>query len=426
MGAAVVEQRAGQLGAGGQRGVALARRHRGGGDEVGGPRRAAAVDAARRRRAAQADVGDDEGLFARAREDADGRLAAGGRCRDLARDGAVEQAGATRGVAVVGGEDQVGGAQGRRWRGARGGAPALDDVLQRAQAAGRLDQEVGPVACGDARRGIGHRRGRGRRVGGRPALVVDDVGQRASLRPARALEARAQRALVGPAHAQPGDGLDRVGDAQHGAQLVGTVEADPPDAETLGACGEPQVLDRAGRRVDVGRGDRGATQDLGPLGRRDAAHAHPDRRLEHAFDLLVQEGARLRPEARGLPRALALGQRADARAGLGGAHDDEAPGLRQPHGRSAMRCLEHSFEERIVDRVGAEAAHVAAPVDDAGQRGASGVVEPPAARVGGAIGRARGVELGGQQRSSHAMRPRASTVRHSSLMARPRRSRAAR
>ena len=76
-----------------------------------------------------------------------------------------------------------------------------------------------------------------------------------------------------------------------------------------------------------------------------------------------------------------------------------------------MRGLEHAFEQRVVDRVGTEAAHVAAPVDDGGERGAGGVVEPPAARVGGAVGRARGVELGPEQRSPHAMRPRAATVR---------------
>ena len=117
------------------------------------------------------------------------------------------------------------------------------------------------------------------------------------------------------------------------------------------------------------------------------------------------------PKRGGLARALALGQGAHARAGLGAAHDDEAPRLRQPDRRRAVRRLEHAFEQRVVDRVGPEAADVAAPVDDRGERGAGGVVESPAARVGGAVGRARGVELGSEQRSPHAMRPRAATVR---------------
>ena len=354
MGAALVEQRAGQFGSRAQGRVTLGRRHRRPGHEVGRARGAAASDAAAGRRSAQANVGDDESLFSRAREDADRGLAARGGGGDLGRDGAVEQARATRGVAVVGGEEEVGGAQRRRWRRAGGGAPALDDVLQCAQAAGRLDQQVGPVARGDARGGVGDGRARGRRLARRPALVVDHVGQRAALRPAGALEARAQRALVGPADAQPGHRLDRVGNAEHGAQLIGAIEADPADAESFGARCQPEVLDGAGGRVDVGGGDGRAAQDLGSGRRRYAAHAHADGRLEHAFDLLVKEGPRLRPEARGLARALALGQRAHPSTRLGRAHDDEAPRLRQAHRGRAVGGFEDALEQRIVDRVGRE------------------------------------------------------------------------
>ena len=336
-----LEQRAGQLGPGGERGVALPRRHGGTGDEVGRPRGAAAIDAARRGRAAQADVGDDEGLFARAREDADGRLAAGGRAR---RPGPRRRrrTGSSRAQRGRGRRRRPGAAA---RRGAGGGAPVA--ALQRSTTSSSAPRLPAGLTRRSARSRAAMRAaasGTGVPVGGasprRPALVRGRHrrADAACAQPARSRPGR-DRALVGPADAQPRHGLDRVGDAEHGAQLGGPVEADPADAEALGARGEPQVLDRAGGRVDVGRGDGRAAQDLGPRGRRHAAHAHPDGRLEDALDLLVEEGPCPRSEARRLARALALGQGAHARAGLGGAHDDEAPRLRQPDRRSAVARL---------------------------------------------------------------------------------------
>ena len=46
------------------------------------------------------------------------------------------------------------------------------------------------------------------------------------------------------------------------AEVVGPVEAHPTDAQAFGARGQPEVLDRARRRVDVGLGDRAAPENL--------------------------------------------------------------------------------------------------------------------------------------------------------------------
>ena len=76
-----------------------------------------------------------------------------------------------------------------------------------------------------------------------------------------------------------------------------------------------------------------------------------------------------------------------------------------------MRRFEDTPQHVVLDRIGAEAAHVAASVDDGGERGAGGVVEPPAARVGGPVGRARRVEVLAEQWAPHAIRLRAAAVR---------------
>src|SRR5206468_11925434 len=139
-----------------------------------------------------------------------------------------------------------------------------------------------------------------------------------------------------PADAQVGEGLDARRNPEELAQVVGAVEADPADAESLGAGGQPEVLHGARRAVDVGLGDRAAAEHLDAGVARVAAHAHAERRLDDALDLLVEELPRALGEAVRLAQALAPGEAADRHARPEVANDDEAPRLHQPDRRRAV------------------------------------------------------------------------------------------
>ena len=203
----------------------------------------------------------------------------------------------------------------RRRPGDRG--PALDERLERAEAPAGLDELVEAVASGDrCRRGPATapppRAAWRRSPFVAPALLHHDV-RRAATRddqPAASRPGRT-RALVGPAHAEVGDRIDAVGDAEQRAEVAGPIEAHPADAEPFGARGQPQVLDRARRRVDVGLGDRAAPEDLAVGVAVVAADDDAERGLDDALDLLVEELAGALVEAVGLAQALALGQPAD-------------------------------------------------------------------------------------------------------------------
>src|SRR2546430_3843960 len=68
---------------------------------------------------------------------------------------------------------------------------------------------------------------------------------------------------------------------------MGPIEPDPADADAFGAGGEPDVLNRAGRAVEVGIGNRVAAEHLF-AGLSVAADADAERRLADAFDLQVE------------------------------------------------------------------------------------------------------------------------------------------
>jgi hypothetical protein len=358
------------------------------------------------RRAGQADVGHDELVAGMAREHRDRRLAARGRARDLRRHGRAEEARAEVHVPVIGGAHEHAGAHASRRRGAGDGRPALDQALERAEAAGRLDELVEAIARGDRRRAVDGRRARTRAPGGlvrAPALVHHDGVEREPLGPARGLEARAHRALVGPADAEVGDRVDAGRDPEQRPQVGRLVEAHPADAEPLRARCEPEVLDRAGRAVDVGLGDRPAPEDLGVVVAVVAAEADAERRLHDALDLLIEEVAGALVEAIGLAQALALGEPADLDARVERLDDDHPPRLHETDGRRAVSGLEQQAQGRLRNRVGAEAPDVAPLGDHAVHgRGRGGVVAP-AAWIGGALAGARGIEARRSGRSRLAI-----------------------
>src|SRR5205823_12247276 len=178
-------------------------------------------------------------------------------------------------------------------------------------------------------------------------------------RPARGLQPGPHRSLVGPADAEVGDGLDARRDPEQLAQVVGAVEADPADAQSLGASRQPQVLHRARRAVDVGLGDRAAAAHLDARVAWVAAHAHAERRLDDALDLLVEELARALGEAVRLAQPLAPPEAADRHARAELADDDKPPRLHQPDRRRAVRRLEHALEHLPRHLAGPEAADVA-------------------------------------------------------------------
>ena len=123
-----------------------------------------------------------------------------------------------------------------------------------------------------------------------------------------------------------------------------------------------------------------------------AAHAHPERRLHHALDLLVEELAGALVEPARLAQALALSEASHRDPGVDVADHDQPPRLHQPDRRRAVRRRQHAFEHVVVNRVRTEAPHIAALGDHAVHDLPLGLVVAPAARVGRALGGARGIE----------------------------------
>jgi hypothetical protein len=185
-------------------------------------------------------------------------------------------------VTVVGGAHEHAGADAGGRRRARDRAQR-SITLERAQAAGGLDQRVEAVARGRGGGAVGAGRrasGVGRRAG-RPALLHDHLVDRGPLRPSRRLEPGPHRSLVGPAQTEVGHGVHAGGDAEERAQVVGPVEAHPAHAQPLGAGRQPQVLDRARGAVDVGLEDRPPPQHLRVGVAVVTADDDAERRLDH-------------------------------------------------------------------------------------------------------------------------------------------------
>ncbi len=101
--------------------------------------------------------------------------------------------------------------------------------VQRADALEGLLEEVVRVLAGQGAAPVG--------------LLVDDPGQRAALGPAGLEQLGLLGELVDVADAQVGDDFEVLGQAQFADHLALVEEADPADAQALGAGGEPEVLD---------------------------------------------------------------------------------------------------------------------------------------------------------------------------------------
>ncbi len=295
-----------------------------------------------RGRTEKPDVGDEEVVTPVAGQHRDRCLASRRRRGDLRRDGGAEEARAVLHVSVVRRAHERAGPDARRRRGSRDRGPALDETLERSQAAGRLDELVEAVARG----------GRGAAVDGRPAggclrhlgapaLAHHDGVEREALGPAGGFETRPQRALVGPSRRtgrrsdRPVPGCRRARAGRPGDRSY------PADAEPLGTRREPQVLDRAGGAVDVGLRDRAAAEDLGVLVAVIAAsrcRAAPRRSPRPSGR---GSGGRARRSDRP-PQPLALGKLTDCYPRL----DASTTIIRQVHEadrRGAVRCLEQAL-----------------------------------------------------------------------------------
>lgn len=95
-----------------------------------------------------------------------------------------------------------------------------------------------------------------------------------------------QEAVLWVADAEVGDRDHALRYAQYFAQRIVAHDAHPPDAEPLGAGGEPQVLNREARAVDVGLGDAAAPEDrLRAASRRVAGDAEVQRGVQDALQL---------------------------------------------------------------------------------------------------------------------------------------------
>ena len=373
-----------------------------------------------RGRPAQAHVGDQQHVVAAAREHAGGGLAAGGRGRDLGRDVGVEQARAVGDVAVVGGAHEHAGADAGGRRRARDRGPALDQRLERAEAAGGLDQRVEAVARGRGGGAVGA--GVGRRASGvgpaaqRSSMTTSSSG--GALGPARRLEPGPHRPLVGPAQAQVGDRVDARGDAE-AARAGRRAGRSSPSRRRAPRRGRPATGSRSRTRC-CRRRSRGSSRGRAPprRGRRGRSRrrcrAAPRPRPRSSGRGTGSPGGRS-----GRPGAGARAGRSGARrcGSLPRATTMNRQGCMRPTDGALVGGGEHPPEHPLGHRVGAEAADVAALGEHAVDGGAGVVVVAPAARVGGALGGARGVEArrGRRPREAVGSAHRANTRRGGSI-----------
>jgi len=127
--------------------------------------------------------------------------------------------------------------------------------------------------------------------------------------------------------------------------------------------GWPGARRHPARSVDVGLGDAVATEDFATA-RRIAGDTEIERGLDDALQLQreVVQATRLVVEIRG-SLSFALEQRLDRRAGLARFDGEEILGLHETDRSGMMRRIEDPREDLVRDRVGAEGADVASPVD---------------------------------------------------------------
>ena len=177
------------------------------------------------------------------------------------------------------------------------------------------------------------------------------------------------------ADAQVGDRHDMVGYAERVLQRLLVEDADPADAQPLGARRQPQVLHGAHAGIEVHGRHVGAAEHHRAAARAVAGDAQVDRCVEDALQLeLAVDLALLVGEH---PFGLGVGCAEDvvyALFYLGRADDEEIPWLHEADRRRVMRRQQDARELFVGDRVGQElTAHVAAVEDGTIDGGPFGV-----------------------------------------------------
>jgi hypothetical protein len=190
--------------------------------------------------------------------------------------------------------------------------------------------------------------------------------------------------------AEISDGFDAERQGELAAKDGRLDDADPPDADSLRARGEPQVLDGAARAGAHGLGLHGGTED-GLVAVAQIDHdADIQGRFEDAFELVGEVS--VAPRRRKTPRfGLAASEKAlpDALACLPLAHQHETPRLRESHARRAVRAFQDPFQGLEID------VDIRAEVPDIAPKG-NDLVNGPARIVGKDDDGFRLEETGGQ------------------------------
>src|SRR5229473_2201037 len=119
-------------------------------------------------------------------------------------------------------------------------------------------------------------------------LGENESFQRTPAFPAGGLQPWPRRPLVRIAGAQPGDRDNAGRQAEQRADVLGPVERNPSHPDTFGTRGQPEILYRQARAVQVGVADRMTAQHLTLTAVAFATNADAERGFADAFDLEVE------------------------------------------------------------------------------------------------------------------------------------------
>jgi hypothetical protein len=175
-----------------------------------------------------------------------------------------------------------------------------------------------------------------------------------------------------------------VGHAQQRGQLGGIEDRHPAQADALGPRRQPHVLDGTGHRGQVHLGQGAAAEDvlLAPVGQGHHDHLAG---LQQAFHLEAHEVFLALPQGPGGGAAFHLDQGVHALAQAPVGDADEAPGLHVAHAGGVVGGPQKPRQQRRIDRIRAEVAHVAPLGDHAVDGGHIGIGKAVGAGVGGGI-----------------------------------------
>ncbi len=179
---------------------------------------------------------------------------------------------------------------------------------------------------------------------------------------------------------------------KQGADILRSIEGDPPDADTLGARGKPEVLDRQARAVQVGVADRVTAQNFASATVAIAADADAQGGFPDAFDLQVEVLASSLVEKLRLDQPLPSGDRLHRRLRLLAPDEDETPGLHEANRRRLVGGFEQPAYELVRNRVRTEAPDVSALGDHAHDSREVVVIEAPTCWIVAAFSGTRVIE----------------------------------